>query len=197
MSGVVDEVYSFTKRKLKWLESVSSGNNKAILAELRKGTGKKPGDDPKLWGILFDEMPSCLMSKNGDPTAAEWAVYTSITIYAIHQQGKDVKNDNMNVDGIGLGHAVANLVKVEEDRERIERHFFTLASASEMKGVSHYLREIVQLLKAENIGLDYALLSKELYLFQKSDLAPKVRLRWGQDFYSELNKRMMEDDKND
>ncbi len=197
MSGNTEKVFAFTKQKLKWLMMVSAGNNKAILAEIRKGIGKKPGDNPKLWGVLFEGMPESLMSKNGEPTAAEWAVYTAITVFSVHQQGKNIKSENMNVEGVGLGRAVAGLVKSEEDRERVERRFYSLATTGDMQGISHYLREIVKLLRDEGIGLDYAILSKDLYLYQKQDNAPTIRLKWGQDFYSELNKKIKEDNKDE
>ena len=54
---------------------------------LRRGIGKMPGDIPELWNILFDGLPEELMSKVGDPSYAEWSIYTALTLYALHQQG--------------------------------------------------------------------------------------------------------------
>ena len=48
---------------------------------------------------------------------------------------------------------------------------------------AHHLRSMVQLLKAEGIGLDYVQLTKDLYWFQIPELRDNLRLRWGQDFY--------------
>ena len=84
-----EEVKEYTKRKLFYLANASEGKNRALLAEIRKGIGKSPGEDPKLWGILFEGMPDDMMSQNEESTYAEWAVYISITLYALHQQGKD------------------------------------------------------------------------------------------------------------
>ena len=190
-------VKEYTKRKLFYLASESEGKNKALLAEIRKGIGKSPGEDPKLWGILFEEMPEDMMSQNGEPTYAEWAVYTAITLYALHQQGKDVKTENMNVEKVGIGQAVANLITDAEERERIERRFGALATADGMPAVSYYLRGIVQMLRGNGIGLDYAKLAYDLFIFQMPGKASSIRLNWGQDFYRVLNKWNKEDNKNE
>ncbi len=197
MKKVGDEVFLFVERKIKWVTAISAGDNKAILAQLRHGCGRKPGDDPRLWGVIFEGMPEALMSKHQEPSAAEWAIYTVLTLYAIHQQGKDPVKENVNVSEIGIGHAIAGLVESEEDRERIERRLYILATASDMQGLTHYLRGIVQLLRNAEIGLDYALLAKDLYFYQNTDLVSSIRLRWGQDFYATLNQKNKEDNKDD
>ncbi len=197
MAGKSEEVYQLAKRKIRYLGSVSSGENKALLAEIRHGAGKKPGDDPRLWGILFDTMPESMMSQQGVPTYEEWAIYIAMTMYAVHQQGHDVKTDNMNAEGMSIGKAVAMLVTGDDDRERVERRFNNLATADNMQGVSHYLRELIHLLRADDIGLDYALLAKDLYVYQFPELAAGVRLHWGQDFYSALNKKNKEASENE
>ena len=191
MAGKSEAVYQLAKKKISFLGRVSSGENKALLAEIRHA-GKKPGEDPRLWGILFDNMPENMMSQRGVPTYEEWAIYITLTMYAVHQQGHDIKTDNMNVDGVGIGKAVAMLVLGEDDRERVERRFNNLATADNMQGVSHYLRELIHLLRAGDIGLDYALLAKDLYMYQFPECAAGVRLHWGQDFYSMLNKKNKE-----
>lgn len=62
---------------------------RAQLAMLRRGVGKKPGDLPELWGILFGDLPEEFLSVSGEPTREEWAVYTALTLYALHQQGSE------------------------------------------------------------------------------------------------------------
>ena len=51
--------------------------------------------------------------------------------------------------------------------------------------VSRQLRGLVQLLKSESVPLDYALLAKQLYLFNYPDSAAEIKLSWGRDFYYE------------
>ena len=81
------QVEMFTKRKISILLSQSRENTK-ILAELRRGIGKIPGEVPQLWGYFLDSMPEEFYGDN-EPSRAEWAVYTSLTLFALHQQGKD------------------------------------------------------------------------------------------------------------
>ena len=47
----------------------------------------------------------------------------------------------------------------------------------------HYLRGLIQLLRAEGIPLDYPALAYDLYRYQTPGGAQKARLLWGQDFY--------------
>ena len=52
-----------------------------------------------------------------------------------------------------------------------------------MLTAAHHLRGLIQLLRAEEIPLDYVHLAENLYDFQNPDSRPGVRLEWGQDFY--------------
>lgn len=160
---------------------------RAQLANLRRGIGRKPGDMPELWGMLFAEMPEKMLSQNGQPTREEWAIYTALTLYALHQQSSKISEQNMHAaekPENRLGRAVARLVKDEEnDRERIARRFNAFATADDMLTAAHHLRGLIQLLRAEEIPLDYVHLAENLYDFQNPDSRPSVRLEWGQDFY--------------
>ena len=56
------------------------------------------------------------MGKDGRPSYAEWAVYTALTLFALHQQGH---SEPMNAEGEEnrLGRAVRKLVLLGEDEE--------------------------------------------------------------------------------
>ena len=106
-----DQVYNYTASKLNYLHSKSdSGPGKALMAIIRRGVSRKPGELPELWGLIFEGMPEELFGKKST-SYAEWAVYTALTLYALHQQGhQDEKKDEhknwMYVQGISLGKAV-------------------------------------------------------------------------------------------
>lgn len=173
-----------TRRLTRWKAKPQEGKLKAELANLRRGVGHAPGELPELWGLLFKGFPEELMSATGEPTPEEWAVSIALTMFALHQQSKDVSDQFMNKDGEGLGRAVGRLVKnEEEDRERVARRFNTFATSESMAECAHHLRGLIQLLRAEGIPLDYPALAADLLQFQYPDGAQKVRLRWGQDFY--------------
>lgn len=185
MSGMVTakQVEDYTRNKLNKL-LLQSGDNvlRAALAELRRGVGKKPGDVPQLWGYFLQDMPEEFFGDK-EPSKAEWAVYTSLTLFALHQQGKDPKSDTMNKEGYSFGTAVNKLVHNEDERERVARRFYAAATASNMEELSHHMRGIIQLLRGEGVPLDYPMLAADLYRYQFSSLVSNVRLKWGQDFY--------------
>ena len=82
-----DMVYSCVSGKLHYINSISEmGSGKGILAQLRRGAGKKPGELPELWGMIFEKVPDELLGKN-EVSYAEWAIYTALTLYAVHRQG--------------------------------------------------------------------------------------------------------------
>ena len=154
---------------------------RADFANLRRGVGKKPGDIPELWGLLFRDFPEELMSKKGEPTEAEWAVSGALTCYALHMQGLDRK---AHEDGQRLGIAIRKLAGNDEDEMKaVQRRFNAFATAQSMSECMHHLRGLVQLLRSKDIPLDYVDLAGDLYEFQTPGGAARVRLRWGQDFY--------------
>lgn len=165
-------------------ESQNDSAVRAVLARLRRGIGKMPGSMPELWDITMKDLPEVLAGKGDNPSYGEWAVHTALTLFALHQQGKNLESQCMNQDGMSLGIAVRNLIHAEEDENRIKRRFDAAATSDSVEEFSHHLRGLIQLLKAENIPLDYPKLTEELYRFQFSEARDNVRLQWGRDFYS-------------
>lgn len=175
-----------TQKRLRWLMNMANeARQRASLAKLRHGIGHPPGELPELWTILLDGLPDTMRSAGDEPTREEWAIYTSLTLFALHQQGRDIRHEPMHAEHISLGDAAWRLTEgKEEERERVARRFNLVALAGSMEEMTHYLRGFVQLLRAKHIALDYAMLARDLYRYQFEDLAATVRLKWGQDFYT-------------
>lgn len=180
----VRQVELFTQKKILRLLLQSKENTKA-LAELRRGIGKAPGEIPQLWGYYLESMPEEFYGDD-EPSRAEWAVYIALTLFALHQQGKDTQTNSMYKEGQSFGKAISCLVHGANDQERVLRRFNTIATASSVEELFHYMRSAVQLLRGESIGLDYAKLAADIYCFQFPELMSNVRLRWGQDFYGNI-----------
>ena len=180
------QIRNYVKKQMEMLAgdagTLDLGSSKAQLAQLRRGVGKRPGELPELWGIFLRNMPEELMGKEGRPSYAEWAVYTALTLFALHQQGH---SEPMNAEGEEnrLGRAVRKLVLLGEDEENIRRKFSIAARADDMAELSYHLKTIVKLLGNSDIRLDYGDLAKDLYWFQFDNHADRIRLKWGQDFY--------------
>lgn len=103
-----NEVKACVTRQLRRLQVLPEPQRRAELAELRRGVGRQPGDLPALWGALLADMPEQLQGSNG-PSKAEWAVYTALTLFALHQQGE--AGVSMNQPGRTLGGAVRQLAE--------------------------------------------------------------------------------------
>lgn len=181
-------VRQYTLRQLARLDKQRhDSQGRAAMAHLRRGVGHIPGELPALWGSFLAGLPEELRSLNGEPSYAEWAIYTALTLYALHQQGK---TDSVQVEDVSLGKAALRLAGGgEDDRQRkdnlqrIWRRLNLVAQADDMQEMSYRLRQLVTLLKAGGVGLDYAMLAADLFEYQFEATANRVRLRWGQDFF--------------
>ena len=182
------DVKLYAAQQLHRLQALPDNQRRAELAKLRRGIGHAPGELPELWGCFLLGMPESFQGRSA-PSAAEWAVYLALTLYAQHQQGEE--NVSMNEKGCTLGRAVRLLAKnsatAAQDwtESSVLRRFNALATADSMPEVSHYLRGMVQLFRGNEpkLKLDYPRLAVELYRFQLPDQAANVRLQWGRDLY--------------
>lgn len=174
-------IRKFVAAKLEWLRKMPENAYRAELANLRRGAGKKPGDLPELWGTILQNMPEEFYGKNGEASKEEWAVYTVLTTFAVHQQGHS-QNEWMSTD-CPFGSAVRKLAPNDDELERVLRRFNAFATSADIEEASHYLRGLAQLLRGADMPFDYPALAADLYYFQFPEFAPKVRLKWGQDFY--------------
>jgi CRISPR system Cascade subunit CasB len=175
---------SFVKGKIKHLkESANQSAVRADLARLRRGIGKPPGSVPDLWGITLDGLPDGILSKDGRPTTGEWAAHTALTLFALHQQGSDIRADCMHEEGATLGAALRRLIKSDDDVAAVKHRFDAAATSDGFVELSNHMRGLVQLLKANGVALDYAKLAEDMFWYQVPERKDSVRLRWGQDFY--------------
>ena len=87
-----------------------------------------------------------------------------------------------------------SLKQESHDFSRVEcqARFNTIATATSIEETVYYLRGMIQLLRNENIGLDYSVLAGNIFLYQFPEFSSQVRLKWGQDFYSNLMKEKEE-----
>lgn len=179
------ELTGWTNSRINRILSMRDpSEQRAILANLRRGVGKAPGEIPALWGVVFDEFPSDWMAYKDAASREEWGVYIAMTLFGLHQQGMSPSEKPMHCKGMTLGKALSRLAGDDKDaRNRICQRFTQMATTADIKGMSYYLRNIVQMLRAQGIPLDYALLAKDIYQYQSKNKVNEVRLHWAQDFY--------------
>ena len=188
------DVYQFTRMKLFYFSKLPDNQKKAIFAELRHGLGKKPGEVPSVWGIIFEDMPDEWMRKDGNASYEENAVYGALTLYALHMQGKD--HDMQNNEQT-IGNAIGKLAAKADFGERIRKRFIILLNSQDVEGLTYYLRGLINMLRKENIGFDYARLAKDLYEYEFPDHMNRIRLSWGQDYYHIINKIKRENEEHE
>ena len=100
---IAKQIAGLVERRIRQIQGLPEHPRRAALANLRRGIGRAPGELPELWGSFLQEMPPEFFSRNGNPTAAEWAIYLALTLFALHQQSQE---KSMCADGAGIGKAV-------------------------------------------------------------------------------------------
>ena len=153
----------------------------AALARLRRGLGKPAGSvNDILQYTLADEFVG--NETGNEPTAAETAAHIALTLYALHQQSQ---GERMHQRGWGLGRAVRRLHPDEPGMppNPVLRRFQALGTSDSLDELVHHARGMVQLLRAQQVPLDYGLLADQLVTWQHPRGATAVRLRWGREFY--------------
>ncbi len=190
-------IYELVTKKIRLLTELTNEHAvSAQLAAMRKGAGKKPGDDPMLWGMLFLDLPPEMEGKNGIASREEWAIYTAMTLFALHQQGNDIKTSCMHQPKQSLGKAAAILGAQESvSEEAVLRRFNALATSQDIEELAWHLRGMVKLLASKGVKLDYARLAEDLYWYQAESQRSRVRLIWGQDYYGEKYNQSKEGEK--
>lgn len=152
----------------------------AALARLRRAVGKPPG--AVLDVVEFTHHPDLAPGAVDDePTAAEHAAHVAITLYAAHQQSR---GERMHQRRRGLGTALRRLAGGPESDlpDPIVRRFRMLGTADSFPELTHHLRGVVQLLRAEGSALDYGRLADQLHHWQRGG-RDRVRMTWGREFY--------------
>ncbi|MDR1663958.1 MAG: type I-E CRISPR-associated protein Cse2/CasB [Clostridiales bacterium] len=190
-------VQNFVRQKVEWLDR-DTAQSRAMCAHLRRGIGKPPGDVPALWEITLADAPGDWRSYRGEPSYAQYAVHTALTLYALHRQGKTQSMCAFEkTDGHSFGGAAARLVRRDENRlDAVKRRFNAAATAAVFTELAQHARGLIQLMRAESepIRLDYPRFALDLFVFQHPGRADGIRLRWGEDFYRVLSGKEKERD---
>lgn len=150
------------------------------VAILAHAAGHKPGDDP-------DILPWTIPPETIDPwdgtgiSNAEWSAFATLTLFAVHQKGKDTP---MHVnDGTSIGRALGTLCwNNQQGDPGIRRAFARLENAREWPATVRHARSIVRLLAREDIPMDYGTLADDLNALRYGgDSKRKVLVRWSRD----------------
>ncbi|MDD2626808.1 MAG: type I-E CRISPR-associated protein Cse2/CasB [Candidatus Methanomethylophilus sp.] len=183
-----DTIYGFVSGKVQALQGESPWT-KAMLARLRHGLGKDLTEATGSWEVVLAGIPDelvCGRAEGCETTPAERAVFTALTLFALHRQGNSAP---VEVQGVSFATAVRRLVG-KGNEEAVKRRFDTVMTSTDLQELSNHARGLVQLMKAADrpVGFDYPRFAKDLYAFQFPEGRQDVILRWGQDFYKLIEK---------
>jgi CRISPR system Cascade subunit CasB len=162
-------VSDYTDSFIAHLQSLAA-HDRGSLAALRRSLGFAPGTYPPAYPSV-----ERFAAQGGDKDSLRQALYLSAGLFALHPQ---------HVKGRGIADAFGQVMQ-RRASPSIEKRFIALLSA-EADSLPDHLRQVVALLAADGIGLDYgALLSDiEPWLHPRAfDTRDRVRQRWARAFY--------------
>ncbi len=152
--------------------------DRGALAKLKRSLAFPPGAYPPAYPYV--ERFAGLESSE----SRRRALYLTAGLYALHP-----------VDaGRSLAAALAELIRRRES-ESIEKRFIALLGA-DAENLNVYLRQVVGLLAAEELGLDYTRLLRDLSTWlnpHAREALDRVRQRWARDFYAPRKPEFVEE----
>lgn len=153
----------------------------AVLAALRTGVGRAPGDASALWRhyrvIVPDEVAAT--GRIHPHLAAEHA---ALTLYAVHQQSQSLP---MHRSGAVFGLAARALrsAAFKDNPDALDRRINAAAATDSISSLTVHLRGLVRLLRDQKLPLDYSALVEDLVDWQYPNARATVRRRWGAQYY--------------
>ena len=159
----------------------------ADMARLRRAANTTPGSDPDVWVVEFDGMPDELIGRGPEPSHAEWAVHAALTLYAQHQQSKSTEMHRVDREHgtYKFGNAMRELVARTtrgDDEPMMPRRLQSMMKAQKIEGTIHYARQLVSLLRANSIPIDYGLFAGQLLEHQNPCRQEYVRREWSREW---------------
>lgn len=155
-----------------------TGNISGTLAVLRRSIGKNYEEASDVWPIVIPFMPDEFIGSR-TPTYGEKAVYNTMQLYALGQQGsKKVENDK---DSRNMGNSLGALRP--DDSVSLDRRFRSLITTSSYDEFVHQLQQIYKLGKAKgNLKVNFPKLADDLFWYQAGN-GKQVRLSWAKEYY--------------
>ena len=151
---------------IQFLHQLAKTEDRAALAHLRRGLGKKPGAAPEMFPYVVPWLPT-------DVHPQEEAVYYTIAaLFARHPSSTPTGN---------MGdHMAAARENGREDA--VERRFVTLLAAHP-EDFSDFLRQTVSFLASKEIPVNWNQLFRDMRYWSHPDYGENVRKRWATAFW--------------
>ncbi|MFJ6211860.1 type I-E CRISPR-associated protein Cse2/CasB [Streptomyces sp. NPDC092296] len=157
----------------------------AALARLRRGVGRSAGATPDLWGLtgtepLYEAYESGKLTEE-ELRRADEAAHAAVTLWALHQQAHHNARMHRRY-GPELGTALRRLHPGTDIDEPTRKRFVRAGTATTPAVLAGRLRDLVLLLRRDDIPLDYGLLADQLYGWQQPGGPQRIRRSWGRSY---------------
>ncbi|MEZ4705924.1 MAG: type I-E CRISPR-associated protein Cse2/CasB [Caldilineaceae bacterium] len=135
---------------VSYLEGIRDGSDlsraRAVLATLRRGLGKEPGEDANVMRYIVPHLPA------EAPPCRERPYFLIASLFALHpEQG-----------GTGdMGNHFAAIRQSKPNEDAIERRFTALLNTHE-DDLAYHLRQAVSLCKANRVPVDWHQLFRDV-----------------------------------
>ncbi|WP_162908063.1 type I-E CRISPR-associated protein Cse2/CasB [Allorhizocola rhizosphaerae] len=140
-----------------------SGEARRALARLRRSFAG-PRQQAEAYDIVFPH----------DPPQAEQELWLLVAgLFALHPHGNTAK-----------GRTVGGAMRLLADERVSTQRRFTQLLCVDRQHLPYHLRQMIQLLRSDDVAIDYHRLLADLVLIDSGrEAAHKVRLRWARDYY--------------
>lgn len=177
------------------LESEKEKNHKnvALLAALRNSIGKPLAKAREVWPFLFEHLPESFLSCTAKPTYEENAIFTTLQIYAICEQGMShsTKCDEKYRGSMGKSLSTGRSSDSEKNKA-LDRRFNAMITASTYDEFVYHLRQMVRIVRSKaTMTINFSKLAEDLYRYQKNGQSG-VCFRWATDYYARINEDIVE-----
>ncbi len=201
----------YVARKIAKLQAsfLSSGSGsaaaRASLARLRRLDQPSGGVWAAAGSELFQGLPDMGASRKDEERMLK-AVKSALKLYAYHQQSKSMPmalikpddEDEGTVRRRSFGWSCRAIEFDLEESSGVVRRMAALESARDISGIVNGLRSLIQLMRANDMPVDYYQLARDLYLLQFDGCRSEVFMRWSRDYYRSYSKQKnseVQDDK--
>jgi CRISPR system Cascade subunit CasB len=142
--------------------------NRAALAMLRRGLGKQPGEAIEVYRVIGD------FAANTKSKTQETNLHTVATLFGLYpSESREGSAYDSN-----LGASVSDLSN-KPNRDGIEKRFVALLNAH-ADDLPDHLRQMVGLLKANDVKINWLQLLNDLHWWDRDDR--EVQRRWAKSF---------------
>lgn len=179
---------------LQWRYQNDKPDAVAALARLRRAVTDEPGSarlPAACWlpdELIEDDYRHLDRLPEPQPTSAERALHSAVTLWALHQQSR--RDQRMHALGTPFASAVQRLALTSSNEDTVHARFAALATAATYRELTHHARGLILQLRDAQIGFDYGLFADDLVLFQRGAQAStgltgpeRVRAQWGREYW--------------